>query len=301
MELQKIYRILFYNKPFDIDDDELNRQIMDGFELTTERKYMEFAPAIIFYMPSLCRDDIMKVRNKKKGGQIWIFWSTKCEVRYEWQFEPEILSLFDVMATYKLDSDIPIPYFYPDYYGLFRKDPVPKTGFVNAFISGSSDHSNRLSYLKELMSYINVHSYGKMLNNTILANDEGYVTKERIMTRYMFTIAFENSIAKDYVTDILFDPLVVGSVPVYLGAPNVEEFVPGDNCYINVDSFSSIKALADHLLELEANEGYYKEYLRWKTRPFRLAFNLKANIVSRHPIRKICDMIKIKMQKVDKN
>ena len=55
---------------------------------------------------------------------------------------------------------------------------------------------------------------------------------------YKFTLAFENAVAEDYVTEKLYHPLVAGSVPVYLGAPNVGQLVPASDCYIDVNDFS---------------------------------------------------------------
>lgn len=60
-------------------------------------------------------------------------------------------------------------------------------------------------------------------------------------------IAFENAISKDYVTEKFFNPLVIGSVPVYLGAPNIEDFIPGKNSFVDVRNFDSPKDLADFL------------------------------------------------------
>ena len=52
----------------------------------------------------------------------------------------------------------------------------------------------------------------------------------------MFTAAFEDSMAVDYVTEKVYDALHAGSVPLYLGAPNILEFVP-PNSVINVLDF----------------------------------------------------------------
>jgi len=38
--------------------------------------------------------------------------------------------------------------------------------------------------------------------------------------KYKFTIAFENAICDDYITEKLWRPLIVGSVPIYYGSPS---------------------------------------------------------------------------------
>jgi len=287
--------IVFYNRPPDIPEEKLNLS-MEGFYITTDKSCMDRAAAIIFDMQTLLSTDAILKPGVKKDGQLWVFWSTESELRYRWQYEPEILGMFDITATYRLDADVPLPYFRSNYYGLLRKEPVEKTGFVNTFISGVFDQSGRSTYLKELMSLIEVHSYGKVLNNMFLMQDEGVITKQKIIAGYKFTLSFENALAKDYVTSMLYDPLVAGSVPVYLGAPNVEEFVPGDHCYIDVSSFSSVRALAGYLLMLDNDDTRYEEYLKWKTRPYRLAFNLKANFVAKHPLVKLCHVLRARME-----
>jgi hypothetical protein len=76
----------------------------------------------------------------------------------------------------------------------------------------------------------------------------------------------------DYVTEKFFDPLLVGSVPVYLGAPNIADFAPGENCYIDASRFDSARALASHLKAIAADEPAYAGYLRWKSEPLRTSF-----------------------------
>lgn len=83
------------------------------------------------------------------------------------------------------------------------------------------------------MASIGVDSYGGCFRNA----DENSVTqcqhlsdhRERkacILSTYKFYLAFENSIDPSYVTEKYYQGLLSGSVPVYLGAPNVEKFYP---------------------------------------------------------------------------
>lgn len=41
------------------------------------------------------------------------------------------------------------------------------------------------------------------------------------VSRYKFVIAIENAMCEDYITEKLWRPLMVGSVPIYLGSPSV--------------------------------------------------------------------------------
>ncbi|WP_205514658.1 glycosyltransferase family 10 domain-containing protein [Longitalea arenae] len=285
-------KILLYNRTWDMkENEEYNFPIIDGFDITTEHRYFDEAVAVIFHMPTLLEKDSILDKRKKKKDQLWVFWSMECERHYQWQYKPEIYQLFDIKATYKLDSDVPVPYLGPNYLELLRNEPAPKKELINAFISSAFNQSNRLDYLKQLMSYVDVHSYGKQFNNKPLIDDAGKDTKETIISQYKFTVAFENAIDKDYVTEKFYDPLIAGSIPIYLGAPNIEELAPGEHCFINVHAFPSVKALADYLKHLDADENAYQEYMRWKKRPFKDQFMKMVATVDKPPLVSLCNVI----------
>ena len=176
----KPYKIFLYNKFFGQNEEIIfNHPIIDGFDLTNDLKYIDQAVAIIFHMPTLPQGHKMLKKSIKKSGQLWVFWSKECEVHYKWQYEMEVMDLFDITMTYKLNSDIPLPYFNNAHDKLLRHEPVSKKGFINAFISSNFDQSHRIKHLKELMSYVDVDSYGKVLNNKTLMKDKGAETKKK--------------------------------------------------------------------------------------------------------------------------
>ena len=53
-------------------------------------------------------------------------------------------------------------------------------------------------------------------------------------------MAFENSNVPDYVTEKYWTTLVAGSVPVYYGATNVQDFAPSNSSVINVADFRTV-------------------------------------------------------------
>ncbi len=286
-------KVLIYNRSWDMRQDvDYHFQIADEFEFTTDRQLFNSAKAVIFHMPTLKEEDFFKVRTSKKEDQLWIFWSTECELHYNWQRKSDVISLFDIKASYKFTSDIPIPYVLPHYKDSLRLGPSAKTNLINAFISSDFDLTGRKAYLRELMKWVHVDSYGKVYNNANLTDDHGPATKLDVISKYKFTIAFENACVEDYVTEKLYEPLIAGSVPIYLGAPNVEDFLPGDECYININSYSSPRALADHLLTLDQDDDKFKKFLRWKDLPYKKKFNDKLSLVEADPIKKLCDVLR---------
>ena len=128
--------------------------------------------------------------------------------------------------------------------------------------------SDRDTYVKELMKYIKIDSYGPCLNNKKPPDEINgfhHLSSEpyyHFLARYKFQLAFENCLCQDYMTEKLFRPLSIGSVPVYLGSPLAEEFMPSEKAVIMVQDFRSPKELAEYLTELNANDTKYDEYLK---------------------------------------
>ncbi len=59
-----------------------------------------------------------------------------------------------------------------------------------------------------------------------------------------------------------------GAVPVYAGAPNVLEHIPGGRkSVILINDFASPEALVAHLRTVAADEALYNSYRAWTTQP----------------------------------
>eukprot|EP01102_Stenamoeba_stenopodia_P000766 TRINITY_DN10718_c0_g1_i1.p1 TRINITY_DN10718_c0_g1~~TRINITY_DN10718_c0_g1_i1.p1 ORF type:complete len:549 (+),score=163.66 TRINITY_DN10718_c0_g1_i1:156-1802(+) len=158
-------------------------------------------------------------------------------------------------------ADVWTPYFGKG--TPLREPPSPKTAkaLASMFISNCGSRNNREGYYKELMKYIQVDSYGRCVHNVEGTN---WPDKLDVIKNYKFYLAFENSNTPDYVTEKVYHGLRAGTVPIYMGAPNVDTFVP-PNSIIKVDDFKSPKELADYLMELDKDDEKYNKYLEWKT------------------------------------
>jgi hypothetical protein len=239
-------------------------------EFTSDRARFPDADVVVFHVPTLT--GLTGLR--KRRNQVWVAWSYESEVYYPQLQMAGFLRQFDWTATYRLDSDIPVLYVDPAVAEALRTPPAGKSGEAPAvlFTSNAAERSGRTAYLEELSRHLATDSYGKHMRNKELPEDRGRQTKLDTTARYKFTLAFENSITRDYVTEKFYDPLIAGSVPVYMGAPNIDEFAPDDHCFINAANFASPADLADYLKTLDADTARYGEYLAWKQKPFRPRF-----------------------------
>jgi len=76
---------------------------------------------------------------------------------------------------------------------------------------------------------------------------------------YKFCFAYENvNNMPGYITEKIFDCFRAGTVPIYLGAPNIEEYIP-KNCFISRSDFKDNRELYEYLKTMSETE--YSEYM----------------------------------------
>ncbi len=104
-------------------------------------------------------------------------------------------------------------------------------------------------------------------NRGLRRNCRGVVeSKGEVLARCRFNIAVENTFWDGYVSEKLFDALQFGCIPIYFGAPNVNEYVP-PNLFIDgrafsdpLDAIHAAFALTDTEVDRMAGEG--QDWLR---------------------------------------
>lgn len=230
-------------------------------ELVHDRHAAPMADAIVFHLPTL---DLATLPVGRRPGQRWVAWWLESEANCPIVDDAAFMRAFDLTMTHRRPADVWTTYL-PDQTELFRA-PVAKTEAAPVAYVASSPHgrSGRDAYVAELMRHVAVDSYGARLRNRAIPGDDGQRAKIRTIARHRFTLAFENSIARDYVTEKYFDALCAGSVPIVLGAPNVAEFAPSPGCHLDVANFRDPAQLAARIRELCADDAAYASMLRWK-------------------------------------
>ena len=141
-----------------------------------------------------------------------------------------------------------------------------KTKFCS-FIYANKRAKARIVFCKKLMKYKHVDCLGRVLKN---ADDnipenlkqpdtqpEGqlYVYKD-----YKFSIAFENSSDFGYICEKISEPLAVGTIPIYWGAPDVAEYI-NPECFINVNDFDSFEDCIDYVKKVDNDDELYQKYI----------------------------------------
>ena len=194
-----------------------------------------------------------------------------------------MISLFNHTATFRRESDYPISsqnILSLDY--LTKRSPVPvakKTALrkeqglapIVYVQSNCNVASDRDSYIRELMTHIDIDCYGTCLNNKKMPEALRHPTESMdsedfysFISRYKFHLAFENALCSDYMTEKLFRPLHLGSVPIYKGSPRARDWMPDNKSVIMVDDFESPQKLAAYIKHLDSDDVEYEKYLQFK-------------------------------------
>jgi len=220
------------------------------------------------------------------------------------------------ISTTRLDSDIPLSYFSwadinvqgpknQNLHNFSEKAAV----FLARNCHSRSDRETLVQNLMKLSSSVNsavpIHSASDCLHNYDLPNHlrrgknlSGSLNlklKNRIMERYAFTLAFENQIVDDYITEKLWGALESGTIPVYLGAPNVKDHLPGENCIVDALDFGIVPGerpksgkdvdaarLAKHLRSILDDPEKFAAMHAWRKLPLREEFIRKYNFTKAH-------------------
>lgn len=140
-----------------------------------------------------------------------------------------------------------------------------------AFIASNKKSTERIRFVQKLMKYKRVHCYGSVLYNmeekkSTLANKGNKVIDRRkekndIIKQYKFTIAFENTRSYNYVTEKIYQPLLVGSIPIYWGAPNIADLF-NPQCYINISDFDSFDEAIEWIARVDQDNELYQSYFQ---------------------------------------
>ena len=201
---------------------------------------------------------------------------------------------FNWTMTYRLDSDIPIPYGWivpklgpayhvPSIHEIGNWNPrYDSTLFVDSLeakpskffalarrprgaawaVSHCNTDSERELYVNELSKHMQIDIFGKC-GSSLCDSLKNVSCSDYIVQNYMFYLAFENAFCDDYVTEKLWSWMSREIVPVVFGQANYSSITP-PHSVINALDYSEPKYLAAYLKHLMANEVDYLSYFWWK-------------------------------------
>ncbi|KAG7497704.1 alpha-(1,3)-fucosyltransferase 9-like [Solea senegalensis] len=228
--------------------------------LTADKSLYDEAHGVLIHHRDIRGDNLPK--DPRPWFQKWVWFNMESPANT--QQVPHIDELFNLTCSYRLDSNIPVPYGHlePRASGEETFQVPPKDKLVCWIVSNWNPNHRRVQFYNELKKHVNITVYGKAFGKPV--NSEEY---NHIVSSCKFYLSFENSVYKDYITEKLYRPLMLGALPVTLGPTrqNYEDHVPGDS-FIHVHDFPTAKQLADRLLYLDRDDTEYMKYFDWTKR-----------------------------------
>lgn len=143
----------------------------------------------------------------------------------------------------------------------------------NKKFKGVTDREDFFDLLQK-MSGNRVDSWGKCKNNNqIDDNSSSHHDNHKLFSDYKFVIAFENEHIDGYITEKIINPMLAGSIPIYLGCKDVDKHFNRDS-FINVRDFDTWENCIQYILYLDSNEKEYEKMFKntW----------LKDNVLTSH-------------------
>jgi hypothetical protein len=181
----------------------------------------------------------------------------------------DYLNIFDLIFTHNQELLSLDPKFkWCPAQGFWIKEPkvYEKTKMISMISSNKSfteGQINRLKWVEMLRGQVDLYGRGF---KEIEAKEEG-------LCDYMFSVVIENGIYESYYTEKILDCFATGTIPVYLGSPDIskhfnedgiinltEEFDLSEEIYYS--KMDAIKDNLERIKEIEVLEDFiYKQYL----------------------------------------
>ncbi|EGV96828.1 Alpha-(1,3)-fucosyltransferase 10 [Cricetulus griseus] len=274
------YPIVLWWSPLTGETGRLGQCGADACFFTINRTFQHhhMTKAFLFYGTDFNIDSLPLPR---KAYHDWaLFHEESPKNNYKLFHEP-VITLFNHTATFSRHSHLPLTTQYLESVEVLKslrylvplqsKNKLREKLAPLVYVQSDCDPpSDRDSYVRELMAYIEVDSYGQCLQNKELPQplrnpasmdaDSFY----RIIAQYKFILAFENAVCEDYITEKFWRPLKLGVVPVYYGSPTIADWLPSNRSAILVSDFSHPKELASFLRQLDRDDRLYEAYVEWK-------------------------------------
>ena len=142
-------------------------------------------------------------------------------------------------------------------------DPKKRKGiamFSSDCNTGWPGFRERTKYYMELMKYVHIDQHGRCWHNVDSVPKKGDDWKDiflDIVSKYRMVVAFENIVQNDYITEKLSLIYKAGAIPVYRGAPEAYQWVPGNHTFIDASKYSP-KELAEYLKRVNEDDQLFE-------------------------------------------
>ena len=141
-------------------------------------------------------------------------------------------------------------------------DPSKRKGVALLLSHCPRDIEWRNKYIRELMKYIHINSYGGCFHNVARppsrSGNRWTETYADITKKHRMVVTFENTIEKDYITEKIGLAYKSGVIPVYWGPSEIYKWAPGNHSFIDPQKFKGPKELAEYLKRVDEDDNLFR-------------------------------------------
>ena len=139
-----------------------------------------------------------------------------------------------------------------DLYGMGWDDLPARVGERRVKLPGTVVRLER--WVRSRIPLTRKHPYQEVIRRVYRGPVE---SKYEALSQYTFSITYENMVLEGWINEKLFDAMLVGTIPIYLGAPDISNWVP-EECFIDQRRFADYAELRAFLHSLSPGEleGY---------------------------------------------
>jgi hypothetical protein len=182
-------------------------------------------------------------------------------------------------STSSLQSSVPLSQYSFETYNLRDRPAIlweaaaNKASYTLDKECSPKGGTRRQKWFAAVLAAFPVASYGSCQHNIDLKVGETISTlpgRISLAQKNRMALAFEAGTDKDYMTEITWEALLSGAVPVILGASNTMEILPS-NSAIDAKKFQSWDNMAAYVKLVSENQTLWESYQTWRNDETELA------------------------------
>ena len=260
-----------------------------------EAEIMLQADAVLFYLPMYSSGPDAITQHMGISRRLYtVAISMEPSGFYPSQFDN--VSSFDFEMSFRISSDIPTVYFgfWMDLLAPLSDHPWEHREPAIVFLaSHCASNSGREKLVQMLQEHVRVDSLSNCMNNHDWPTGIDRSDKLSLLRGYMVYLAAENNVEPDYVSEKVYDGLIAGAVPIYLGAPNINHFVPKNSVISIPRNFTSadVAQVGEIVQKIFADKREYEKWTSFKQQPYSDDFMRRFNFTHTDPKCRLCRRI----------
>jgi hypothetical protein len=111
--------------------------------------------------------------------------------------------------------------------------------------------------------------------------------RKKLYQKHMFALIVDESMENDFITNALWEALYAGTIPIYYGAKNIDQYVP-TNSLVAFLKIGKEAAAVERVFQIQQNSSLWETYHEWRKGPLPAVWKQKFEFAKAEPFCRIC-------------